>query len=224
MDVLPAVTQVGKGASCAVAGFGPLSVSAEAARCIARQAGRAKNVVAGLEAAAARVYVESAAWRREGFRSPEEWLAARSGTSTGAAKKRLETAKRMDEQPTVREAVKAGRVSPEQAEKIADAVSTDPSSEGRLVGLARHASLRELGEECDRIKAAADPDPEGTHQRIHDQRAVRFWTKAGVAHLLALCTPEQMAAIKAAAESRADELFVAARQSGQHEAREAYLM
>src|SRR5207247_10656100 len=34
-------------------------------------------------------------------------------------------------------------------------------------------SLGELKDECERIKAAADPDPDATHKRTHDERSCR---------------------------------------------------
>ena len=41
--------------------------------------------------------------------------------------------------------------------------------------LAPRVSLAELREECARVKAAADPDPEATNRRIHAQRRLRHY-------------------------------------------------
>ena len=41
--------------------------------------------------------------------------------------------------------------------------------------LAPRVSLAELREECARVRAAADPDPEATNRRIHAQRRLRHY-------------------------------------------------
>ena len=57
-----------------------------------------------------------------------------------------------------------------QVEAIAPAAAADPSAEDRLVALAATTNVSELREECLRTTAAADPDPDATHRRIHAER------------------------------------------------------
>lgn len=49
---------------------------------------------------------ESQQWKREGFRSAAEWLAAQQGTTTGRAKADLETSERLDELQGTKDALR----------------------------------------------------------------------------------------------------------------------
>ncbi len=184
----------------------------------------AANALATVQGQLAKRVADTGEWKRAGHRSAADHLAAQCGTSPGRAKQLLDTAERLETQPEVAEAARAGALSAEQAARITDAAAADPSASARLIDTAAASSLKELGEACDRVKAAADPDPDATHERTRSERALRFWSTAGVAKLFAQTTPEQMATIKAAVESRAGQLFEAARKTGRHEPREAYLM
>ena len=100
---------------------------------------------------------------RSGSRTAAEELARAAGTSAGAAKDAVDTSHRLAEQPELDQAVRRGEVSPPQAALVSAAAAADPSAERRLVELAPRVSLAELREECARVKAAADPDPEATN-------------------------------------------------------------
>jgi hypothetical protein len=183
-----------------------------------------KNSAAVIEIMLAKRIADTGEWKRKGHRSPAEHHAASTGTSPSRAKDALETADRLAGQPHLSEAAKAGELSPEQTSRISDAAAANPTSESDLVEAAKRQSLSELGDACDRAKAAADPDPDATHERNRKARCLRFWSKTGVAKLFGQTTPDQMAAIKAAVERRADELFHQASRSGAHEPRGAYLV
>src|SRR5205814_8310273 len=72
-------------------------------------------------------------------------------------------------------------------------------------------------------KAAADPDPEATHRRLHAERRLRqFADHEGAWNLTARGTPEAGARLNVALEPVIDELFASARSEGRHEPREAY--
>src|SRR5260221_14227112 len=75
---------------------------------VAGAAGRIKRMMAAIEADAARVYADSQVWKKEGFRSAEEWLASKSGTTPSQAKEALNTARRVGEHPLIADAVKRG--------------------------------------------------------------------------------------------------------------------
>jgi hypothetical protein len=83
--------------------------------------------------------------------------------------------------------------------------------------------VTELREECLRTKAAADPDRDATHRRIHANRAYRTYADAeGAWNLVARGTAECGARFEAAIEPIVDEMFGIARAEGRRESREAY--
>jgi hypothetical protein len=99
-----------------------------------------------------------------------EDLAKKSGTSKGKAKKTLDTAKKLRDQPEVEDAVRNGELSEDQASLIADAADVNPSASGGLLDKARNSSVNDLRDACARAKAAADPDEEATHDRVRGNR------------------------------------------------------
>jgi hypothetical protein len=107
-----------------------------------------------------------------------EDLARKTGTSKGKAKKTLDTAKKLEDQPEVTDAVRNGELSEDQASLIADAADVNPSAAGDLVKRAKNGSINDLRQECSRAKAAADPDEEATHDRIHRNRSFKPGTNA----------------------------------------------
>jgi hypothetical protein len=102
-----------------------------------------------------------------------EDLARKSGTSKGKAKKTLDTAKKLKDQPEVEDAVRNGELSEDQASLIADAADVNPSAAGGLLDKARNSSVNDLRDACARAKAAADPDEEATHARVRQARSFK---------------------------------------------------
>jgi hypothetical protein len=196
-----------------VKAFDPSMLAAYEAERAMEHATAIKNAAAHLEAVCAARVAETDLWKRAGDRSAGDWLARKTGTTAGAAKQRMATGARIGTQDKLRRAAAEGDLSAEQAAAISDAAAADPSAEERLIGAAGRESLGELREDCDRTKAAADPDPDETHKRIRCARTLRFWSQAGVVKMFAQTTPEQMAAIKTAVEQRAEELFHGARRA-----------
>jgi hypothetical protein len=161
--------------------------------------------------------------RTGGSRSAAEELARRGGTSTGAAKDSLDTSARLAEQPPVEQAVRRGELSPAQAALVSAAAAADPAEAQRLTELARRVSLPELREECARVKAAADPDPDATNRRLHNLRRLRRWIDSeGFWNLHAKGTPQAGAAFNAVLDALTDERFRVAYRAGQREPLEAY--
>jgi hypothetical protein len=183
-----------------------------------------EHIAATIKALAAARATDACGWKRDGNRTPEERLAKQSGISVGAAKRALATGEALAAGGATSEAARSGEISPEQASMITDAATANPSAEQDLLDKAKTGSLNDLDEACTKAKAAADPSPEDTYRRNRAARRLSFWNKDGICKLFGECTPDQMAAIKAAVESRADELFRAARTSGDHEPRQAYLI
>ena len=171
----------------------------------------------------ARRVEESREWQRRGFPTPEEYLAAKIGSTVGAARDTLGTSKKVTELPLVEDAMRVGRLSEQQAHAIADAAATAPGAQKRLLTQAKRSSLKELRDTCRATKAAADPDPEATHRRIHEGRHVRTFTdNEGAWNLRARGTVDAGARIEAALRPLIDAEFENARAEDRHEPREAY--
>src|SRR5437763_6304794 len=64
---------------------------------------------------------ESCTWRREGYRSAAEQMAARSGTSVTSARKLLETSMRVADLPKTEAMVRTGALSPAKAGVVSSA-------------------------------------------------------------------------------------------------------
>jgi hypothetical protein len=66
---------------------------------------------------------ESRAWQRAGHRSAPEFMAARSATSIGAARKQLDVSKKVQSLPTTARALRNGELSSAQAGVIVAAAA-----------------------------------------------------------------------------------------------------
>lgn len=182
-----------------------------------------ERLSSGAKALLAARVAESRAWRDAGHRGAAEHLAAVAGTWVGTAQALIQSSKWLAELPVVAAAVREGALSSAQTAMIADAASEDPESQTRLVGVASRASLRELRDECGRVKAAADPDPESRHARHHRNRRLRTFTDLeGRWHLRGRGPADAGARLLAALEPIIDERFAEAKVTGIHEPREAY--
>src|SRR5688500_15604115 len=98
--------------------------------------------------------VDTTQWRSDGDRSPEEWLARRTGSSWRDARSVLETAERLQKLPTTEAAVRAGRLSAVQASWVSKAAAADPDVEHELLDAAPQESVRELERRCEAVLAA----------------------------------------------------------------------
>jgi hypothetical protein len=195
---------------------------ADAARVVQHAAAIEKMAAAVKVMAAARV-AETSLWRNKGDRSPAHQLARATGSSVAAAADALEAAQKFDSQPAVAAAARRGDLSMAQAALITDAVAADPDAEQLLVDAAGRVSVGELRDECARIKAAAEPDPEGKRRAIHNERSLRTYTDRGGAFNLHMRdNPEVGAEIMAALGPIRDRLFNEARKEGRRESMEAY--
>ena len=177
------------------------------------------RLVSGLRLVVTRKALEASVWRDEGFRSFEEWAATRSGRAHGEARREARVADRLDFLPDTEEALRRGEISPGQAEQVAEAAGADPAAEQELLGQARRGRpMRELRQTANRFKAAADSQAEEQQRmrRWRQARDVRLWVGAdGLAHLDAAGPLAELAAVKAAMDARADQLFATARRLGE---------
>src|SRR5580704_15967627 len=153
------------------------------ARCLtAAQAGEVVGLCAQIEASAASIKALAAArsaetngWQQGGYRSASDQLADQAGMSPSAAKRALDTGRRLADQPEVAAAALAGELSSEQAAAVSDGVAADPAQAAELIGKAQRSSLPELNEEVARVKAAAG-DAEQRRRDRHAKRSLRRWT------------------------------------------------
>jgi hypothetical protein len=183
---------------------------------IERLAGAAKILLA-------RRVDDSRVWEREGHRSAVEYLAEKSGTSKAASRGVLSTSKKVTKLAATSGALRRGELSAAQVECVADAASHNGDAEGHLLETARTSSLGELRDECSRKKAAADPDPDATYRRIHENRFCRQRRDPeGAWQLTARGTPDAGAAFNAALGPIIDEIFTTAWAEGRRERREQY--
>lgn len=159
-----------------VAELNPDAVATPALVPLFEQLDRIERLAATAKTLLARRVEESREWARRGYASAAEFLAAKCGSSVGAAKDALATSATVAELPEVEQAMRDGQLSEQQAVLVADAAAAAPAKQSRLINQAKKSSLKELKDECQRTKAAADPNGDATHQRIHDERYLRTFT------------------------------------------------
>jgi Domain of unknown function (DUF222) len=162
-------------------------------------------------------------WRRAGHRTTAEWLARTTGVTTGAAHAELAASTRLGTLPAVADALRRGDLSTVQAAAVSDAAAVAPASAARLLERAGRSSVRELRDECARVKAAADPDADARYERIRRERSVHTYTDAdGAWNLHARGPVHDGARFGAVLEALTDQRFRAAYAHGEHEPRGAY--
>lgn len=161
-------------------------------------------------------------WRREGFASPAEWLAAQQGCSAGRARDDLATSERLDGLDETKAALRSGMLSPDQAGAVSDAALVNPDAERDLLDTARRESLRGLKDEAARRKAEVE-DLEHRAERIRRKRSCRAWVdRDGAWNLHALGPVEGGSAFEVAWNRLVAEQFEAARIAGRREGRDQY--
>ena len=135
----------------------------------------------------------------------------------------LETAARLGELPAVDAAMRAGELSPVQANEIASAAGSDADAGAELVDVARNDGVAGLKDTCRRVKAAAAPDELARHRAIHASRSLRHWNDPdGAGRLDGRFTPEVLAELLVALEPFEAEAFREARAEGRREGFDTY--
>jgi len=205
-----------------VARLDPDDLPASHAPALWRELDRLARQVAAAKVLVVRRVDDSLVWRREGFASASDYLAAHGGTSVGAARRELTTSKALPDLPVARKALLDGSLSADQGSLIAEAAAVNPSAERTLVEAAGRDSYKELKDRSLRAKAAGDADPEATQRRIHRHRSLReFIDSEGAWNLHARGTAADGARIHAALAPLIDEIFRERRPSGIRETAEA---
>src|ERR1700736_832453 len=205
------------------AGFDPAVLTGADTARVMRDAAVMENMWATVKALAASWAADTGMWRQAGDRSPAHHLARTAGTSVGQAADAIDTARRLETLPQVAALARRGELSAAQSSLIASAATVDPSAQSDLLARAAKASLAELRDECTRVRAAAEPDPEARRARIHRARHLRSYTDGeGAWNLRVRDHPEGGAEFMAAVAPIADRLFAQARAEGRKEPLEAY--
>jgi 5-methylcytosine-specific restriction endonuclease McrA len=147
-----------------------------------------------------------------------------SGTTVGAAESTLRSVERLDDQPVVAEAFRAGDLSETATREISYAASKDPDSQERLVGYARRQRpIKGLKEHCARVVAASVKDDREWDRHLHETREGRLFQDRGHLRLDVRFAPDEAAGVHAAVEAETDLVFREARAAGRREPRAAYL-
>ena len=134
-------------------------------------------------------------------------VADSSGVSTGAARRQTKAARKARKHRKTKEAFDKGRLSPAQAEAIAEAADANPSAEESLLELAATGTTTDLLNECERVRREATDD----RSRAAQQRAARHfrsWTDAlGMTRFSGALEPLLGAKLVAELNQRADRMF-----------------
>jgi hypothetical protein len=166
---------------------------------------------------------DSAEWTRDGFRSPEEWLAHKTGTSYGAARDILAASSKLDELPQLNQALRKGELSGAQLNEIGSAAT--PENETRLLDAKKNEAFGGLRKKCaeEKAKARSVDDEAARHARIHKDRYHRSWSDAEGAYCYeGRTTADVGARVDAAIAAETERVFKAAYAEGRREPSAAY--
>lgn len=149
--------------------FDPDVVHADDAEELMAVFARGERVCASGKTRAATRAAKAHAWKRDGHRSADEWLADKTGETRGRAKRTLELGERLERHEETRERYTRGELSETQAGIVAGAADENPDAEGSLLEAAERESVKGLKEEAARSRAAV-ADEEARQERIHRDR------------------------------------------------------
>ena len=146
-------------ARCLVGSFDPDALTGpDARRAVEDFVALEKYAAAGRLLAVGRLD-ETGAWFGDGtFRDLAAWLASISGTTVGAARGASDTARRLRALPASTDALRAGALSPAQADAISGAAKADPGAERDLLETAKTAGVRGLRHVDDDRRQRPRPD------------------------------------------------------------------
>jgi hypothetical protein len=193
----------------------------DAAR-LAEAAAEGAKLLDAATAMLAKRAADTNAWRRTSHAAtPEQWLAAATGRTEGAAREALSTAQRLESLPATAEQLRSGALSLTQAAQVSAAAIVDPGAEEHLLRTAKRSGMRELRAERERVIAAATDETEA-HERARRDRHLRTWTQGFATHGSFSGPNTEVAKILAALEPLAKARFDEARRSGERESHDAY--
>ena len=209
-----------------VEGLDPTRLAGQDAERVVAATHRIERRLAALRLRCAARAADAKTWKAQGFRTPEEWLARKTGVGVGQARRALETGRRLGQLPEVAQAASAGELSEQQAEKVTEAAASDPDSQGSLLSAAKGKSFRELDDECRKVKARSRSASEERARlaAIHEQRKFVSWTDeaTGAFRFSGSATPDAGARLLSAIARVEKEIFSEARSEGRRESPGAY--
>ncbi len=189
---------------------------------LVRIAEDARRAVDSLRTVAVGQVERTNGWRGEGAKSISEWLSIETDCPHYEAQTVVVLATQLQHLPVTQEALRNGTLSNAQAVEVARGAIVAPNTETQLLNLAKHATVRDLRDASSRVVAAATDEAE-RHRQVHKSRFLKSWTDIdGSFNLKARMTVANGALVMAALKPIQDEIFKAARKSGEHERPEAY--
>jgi hypothetical protein len=162
-------------------------------------------------------------WARQGYHSPEDWLAQRTGTGYGQAAGTLNASAKLKELPGLDDAVRAGELSGPKLNELAKAAT--PENEKRLREAAKRENFKQLKRTCakEKAKARTEDQEAARHERIHKERFHKSWTDDDGAYRYEGRTTAAVGArLEAAIAAEADRVFKEAYAQGRREPSCAY--
>jgi hypothetical protein len=202
----------------------PGCLSGEQALSVLEALTEGERVLAAGRTLVSRRVEESNVWRASGDRSAAHFIANKTGVTVGRTQAALDTAERLESLPATAEAFRTGRLSETQTEAVASAAAANPNEERRLLERAASDSVKQLRDECLRVKHAAG-DEQARYDAIKKDRHFRSWVDGeGAFNGAFRTTVDSGAAILAALEAETERIFSAARKDGRREPRAAYAM
>ncbi len=197
-------------------------VDAGGARALVEIAERVRRAGDSLRTVAVGQVERTNAWKGEGAKSISEWLSTETDCAHYEAQSVVLLANQLQHLPVTTAALLSGDLSGTQAVEVARGAIVAPNTETQLINLSRHATVRDLRDATSRGVAAATDEAE-RHRQVHKSRYLKTWTALdGSFNLKARMTVANGALVMAALKPIQDEIFKAARKSGEHERPEAY--
>ncbi len=161
-------------------------------------------------------------WKGEGAKSISEWLSIETDCPQYEAQSVVLLATQLQHLPVTQAALRNGTLSNAQAVEVARGAIVAPNTETQLLNLAQHATVRDLRDASSRVVAGATDEAE-RHRQVHKSRYFKSWTDLdGSFNVKGRMTASNGALVMAALKPIQDEIFKAARKSGNHETPEAY--
>lgn len=175
----------------------------------------------GVTARVAKRIADTNAYVARGDRSAEELCARVVGVGSGDARRAIDHATRLESLPATDAAVRAGRLSGQEAALISSAAVNDPALEAEFLAVAG-SGLVPLRDACVKARARTE-DPEARSQRQHAARSLKLWNNPdGMVEGHFRLTPEVRGGLKAAIEHETQRVFRAKHRAGVREAHDAY--
>jgi hypothetical protein len=116
------------------------------------------------------------AWKGSGARNVADWLAGKTKTSYGAAKKKQSLGKAMNDSPELKDAVDKGEVTPDVADQLIDAIENPPEGAhpGDLIDACKGATPSEARDAAEKWRETYRQEtPEQAEARRFANRSLR---------------------------------------------------